>query len=775
MATGILAFALGVLALLQCPALPSPALVACLPLCLLLAFARPRSRSVLLFAAGFLYALGHAQLSLQQQLPAALEGESLTLRGTVASLPEYLPERTRFNLLVSEWPAVARAATQTLPRTVRLSWYDSIQRPRAGEHWQLRVRLKRPHGFLNPGGFDYEAWLFAQGIRASGYVRSHTDNRRLPSAAHGIHHWRQQLRERLQAILGPSNGSALVRALAIGDRSGLTPADWDRLRATGTGHLLAISGLHIGLVAALAYLLIRPLWSLSAWLTTRVPAQRAGLLAGLIAAGGYAALSGFAIPARRAFIMLAVVVLALLVQRRWRLGDGLALALLLVLLFDPFALLAPGLWLSFSAVAVIGWGLAWRLPQSGFWWRYGRTQALIALGLAPLLLFWFQQVPLAGFAANLVAVPWVSAVVVPLVLAGLLLLGIWPAAAALLLHMAALALDWLWQGLDLLLEWLPALLIRPQPAAPLLLIGLAGAALLLLPRAVPARWLGLLWLLPLLLPAQPRPDNGAFRLAVLDVGQGLATVIETRRHVLVYDTGARFSDRFDAGSAAVIPYLHSRGHERIDRLIVSHGDNDHIGGTAALAAQLPILGSLSSVPAALPLADAEHCRAGQSWHWDGVDFTILHPRDNHAAASNDQSCVLKIDSPAGSVLLPGDIEAPSEYDLVRRVADQLPADVLLAPHHGSRTSSTAVFIRTVEPDYTVFSAGYRNRYQFPDRDIIRRYHSCCQGDTALYSTASDGALLFDLRHDGLHHRRLRIDARRFWHNRPLPVAAAGDR
>lgn len=774
MPSAVLAFALGVLALLQWPWLPSAALVDLLPIVLLCAAARPRAQVTLLFAAGFLYALAQAQYSLQQQLPLAFEGESMTVQGRIDSLPQYLPGRVRFNLQVSDWPSAVVAAGGRLPQHIRLSWYDSERRPRAGEVWQLRVRLKRPHGFLNPGGFDYEAWLFQKGIRATGYIREHADNRRLQTAGTGIQTLRQSLREQLQGMLGTGPASALVTALAIGDRSGLKPADWERLRATGTGHLVAISGLHIALVAALAWLICRGLWSLSARATRCFPAQHIGVAGGLLAGGGYTALAGFAIPAQRTLIMLAVVALALLTQRRWRLLDGLALALLLILLLDPLALLAPGLWLSFGAVAIIGWGLAWRLPQQGFWWRYGRTQALVSIGLTPLLLYWFQQFPLAGFVANLFAVPWVSVIAVPLILLGLLLLPLNAMLAALPLYMARQALEWFWLGLDLLLNYLPGILARPQPAPLLLLAGIAGAGLLLLPRAVPGRWLGLLWCLPLLWPATQMPAKGAFRLAVLDVGQGLAVVVETRHHVLVYDTGAWFSERFDAGSAAVVPYLRYRGHTRIDGLIISHGDNDHIGGASAVIEEFPIGFALSSVPAELPLAGARFCREGQTWDWDGVQFTILHPRQDHESSDNDQSCVLKIDSSAGSALLPGDIEASSEYNLVRRHRQQLAADLLLAPHHGSATSSTPVFIRHVAPEHTVFSAGYRNRYRFPDRDIILRYHACCEdGDITLYNTARKGAVLFDFRANGVQVKRQRIDARRFWNNQP-PTKQAAD-
>lgn len=769
MQTGIVAFLLGVLALMQCSELPDRALVAMLPIVLLLACPPTSARVGLLFAAGFLFALGQAHTALDRELPAELEGESLTVQGRITSLPEQLPQRVRFNLAVREWPA--DIADSRLPARVRLSWYaygnSDVPALRSGESWQLRVRLKRPHGFSNPGGFDYEGWLFEQGIRATGYVRAGPANQRLRQADPGIGMLRQWLRERIAATIEHERNRALVQALALGDRSGLTPVDWERLRATGTSHLLAISGLHVGLVGGLVYLLMRGLWSLSITATRRLPAQQAALVTGLLGAAGYAALSGFAIPAQRALIMLAVLTLALLLHRLWRLGDGLLFALLLVVLLDPLAMLAVGLWLSFGAVAVIGWGLAWRLPQTGWWWRYGRTQALIALGLGPLLLFWFQAYPISGFPANLLAVPWVSVVVVPLILAGLVLLAPWPAAGELLLNLAAHALSLLWAWLGLLLDYLPSSLARPQPSLPLLLLALAGAALWLLPRAVPGRPLGLVLLLPLLWPAVPRPQPGEFRLVVLDVGQGLASVIETHRHILVYDTGPRFSERFDAGSAAVVPYLRYRGHAAIDKLLVSHGDNDHIGGAAAIADHLPVRESLSSTPEAMPLA-ASHCRYGQHWRRDGVEFSLLHPAQAVTEDSNNHSCVLRIESAAGSALLPGDIESAAEYALIRRAGSRLAADVLVAPHHGSQSSSTQEFIRRVDPDYTVFSTGYRNRYDFPDDVIIDRYRQTAD-NSVLLNTPADGAVVFDFDSTGVRVKRWRHAERRFWHNRvPWP-------
>lgn len=762
MRSGIVAFLLGILALVQCPSLPPMALASLLPVCLLLALAQPRLRIMLLFVCGFLYALAHAHAQMYHRLPTDVQGQSLTVTGQVISLVDVEPRRQRFEFAVASWPESVQ--TGRLPRHIRLSWYTPEASIRAGETWRLRIRVRRPHGFLNPGGFDYERWLFSRGIRATGYVRRSGVNQQLAAAPAGLLTWRASLAERIASRLDGGRGAALVTALAIGDRSGLSQADWDVLRATGTSHLLAISGLHIGLVAGLAFFACRWLWSCFPAACRWLPAQRAAMLLSLPPALAYAALAGFALPTQRALIMLIIVAVTLLARRRHVSADVLLLALLGVLIWDPLAVLAAGFWLSFLAVAVILWGMGWRLPQTGLWWQYGRIQCLIAVGMLPLLLFWFQQYPLFSALANIIAVPWVSLLVVPPILIGLLLLAVLPAAGGQLLVLAEWSLMQLWPGL----EWIGGLdfgvLSQPAPRPVLLAAGLAGAALLLLPRAIPGRWLGLFWLLPLLWPQQSRPAHGDYRVAVLDVGQGLAMVVETSAHVLVYDTGARFSDSFNAGDAVVVPYLRARGHDAVDMLIVSHGDNDHIGGAVALTQALAVDQSLSSVPEALPV-DSGHCRRGQDWSWDGVDFEILHPPAAMAGKDNDHSCVLRVASPAGMTLMPGDIEAGAEHQLIEYAADKLAADLLIAPHHGSSSSSTPRFIRTVQPDYTVFSTGYRNRYHFPDSDIIQRYRA---SDISLLNTAHAGAVLFDIEQNGTRISRTRRLQRRFWHHERRP-------
>lgn len=758
MRSGIVAFFLGILALVQCPSLPDMALADLLPLCLLFSLFPSRLRVVLLFACGFLYALAHAHVQLYEQLPDHLEGRSLTVTGRVISLPDVESHRSRFLFAVEQWPATIDNGR--LPEHIRLSWYSNAPAVNAGERWQLRIRLKQPHGFLNPGGFDYEGWLFSQGIRATGYVRRSDLNQQLSIARPGLLQWREALREQLRSLLGESRGSALITALALGDRSAMSAADWEVLRATGTSHLLAISGLHIGLVAGLAFLILRWLWSLVPQASRRLPAQIAATILSLPVAACYAALAGFSLPTQRALTMLLVIALALLMRRRLRGPDVLLLALLAVLVLDPLAILEAGFWLSFLAVAIILWGMGWRQPQAGIWWRYGRIQCLIAIGMMPVLLFWFQQFPLLSAVANFIAVPWVSVLVVPPILLGLVLLAVVPEAGESLLILAHWLLMLLWPGLEWLSQLDGVTLMRPQPDVLLLLAGLGGAGILLLPGAWPARWIGMIWLLPLLWPQVSSPPMGAYRVAVLDVGQGLATVVETAEHVLVYDTGARFSDSFDAGSAVVLPYLRSRGHDRLDMLIVSHGDNDHIGGARAILDALPVTGILSSVPDKLPAA-AAHCRRGQAWQWDGVGFRILHPDNITAGNDNNHSCVLRVTGRSGSVLMPGDIEAAAETALLNHAAEQVSADILIAPHHGSQSSSTRRFIEAVLPDYTVFSTGYRNRYAFPDSDIIQRYRN---RGVRLFNTAADGAVFFDIERNAIEVTRARRSLRRFWHH-----------
>ncbi|HKK07112.1 MAG TPA: DNA internalization-related competence protein ComEC/Rec2 [Gammaproteobacteria bacterium] len=793
MRSGTIAFAVGILFFQQLPALPPAAWAAALPLLGWLALYPPRGplRGIVRLGAwagaGFLWTLLAAHSAVPHPLPPKLEGRNLTLTGHIATLPSVHAHSVRFEFDVERLSYKDRSYDG--PGRVRLSWYGRAPRLRAGEPWRLTVRLKRPHGFMNPGGFDYEGWLFRRGIGATGYVRAHVENERLgpPSASYVVQSVRQWLRGRIRAALPRGRERAVIVALTLGERGELDNADWEVLRRTGTSHLLAISGLHIGLIAGLVWLLAARLWARSARAALWLPAPKAGALAGLAAALLYSLLAGFSLPTQRALIMLAVVAVAVLSQRAVTPSRTLILALLAVLVFDPLAVMAPGLWLSYAAVAAILYGMTGRLRRGPRWYQWGRVQWVVTLGLLPVLLWQFQQASLVSPLANLAAVPLVSLVIVPLSLTGLALAALGtPFGVGLgtpLLKLTA----WLVGGLWTALGWLGALPAAQwtAPVGPagtllaVLALAAVGVALLLGPRGLPGRWLGLVLLAPLVLARAPRPGPGEAWFTLLDVGQGLSAVVQTHRHVLVFDTGARFSARFDAGEAVVVPFLRHAGWHRLDMLIVSHGDNDHIGGARSLLRAVPAGRVLSSVPARLNWAASglqrgvEACRRGQHWRWDGVDFRILNPLVPRPGAGNNGSCVLRISAGGHRVLLSADIERPAERRLLSQAggrggvgrAGDLAADVLVAPHHGSKTSSSPAFVRAVHPSYVLFPVGYRNRYHFPNARVVERYRAI--GARRLDSAAG-GAIGFRLGSGSAHGLAgpfvYRREHRRYWHS-----------
>ncbi len=730
---------------------------------------RPAWGRVVVFAVlGFLCAsaVGHA-LS-RGGLDPRLEGRDVRVEGTIVSLPDTRGDRSRFHFRAERlW---LEDTPFPPPGKLLLSWYRDAPPLRAGERWRLRLRLKRPNGFMNPGGFDYEGWLFAQGIRATGYVRkaqAGDENVRLsPASGRQIDRLRQHLRDGIRASLAGHPQTALVTALAVGDRTAMEEAQWDLLIRTGTNHLLAISGLHVGLVAGMVFFLMRWLWSRSAAACLRWPAPKAGALAALLAAGVYAALAGFAVPTQRALVMVAVVMVALIVQRQTRPSSLLAMALLVVLVIDPLAVLAPGFWLSFAAVAAILLGVSGRVGAARGWRSWGRVQWVVALGLLPLLILLFQRASLVAPLANLLAVPWVSLLTVPLTLLGSLLWLLFPVLGGWLLSAAAWSLSALWWLLEWLGAWSLAQWTQPAPPAWAVASALVGVVLLILPRGFPARWLGGVWLLPLLLARPAMLPHGEAEFTLLDVGQGLAAVVRTRHHTLVFDTGPRFPSGFNTGEAVLAPFLRERGVVRLDRLIVSHGDNDHLGGARALAAEFPPVLVTSSVPQRLVELGAQACRGGERWRWDGVAFEILHPAPDYAVrgrSGNNRSCVLRVAAGGAAVLLPGDIERPAEHHLLSSRPGSLRAEVLVAPHHGSRTSSSAAFIDAVAPRYVLFPVGYRNRYGFPKDDVVARYRT--RGVEVLDS-ARHGAIRFRLTPAGAQLRDTwRQSARRYWHRR----------
>ena len=761
MRTGSVAFLLGVLLLAQLPELPSGQFFWLLPLLFTLFFTR-WLRLFAWFSCGFFWAFFHASGILSADLDKNLQGQNLLIYGKVVSLVEPRDTHLRFEFQVEKLQTPEGEAVD-FPTRVQLSWYQRAPSIKPGETWQLLVRLKRPHGFMNPGGFDYERWLFQQQIRARGYIVANDANQRMQAAPWwSINSLRQHLRENIMQNLGEHPFRGLIIALALGDRSEISREQRDSLINTGTSHLLAISGLHIGLVAGLLFFLVRRLWGWSGRMALWLPAPQAAAVAAILAGLMYALLAGFSVPTQRALVMLTVVMAALLTHRRFGFTHVISAALLLVLLFDPLAVLAAGFWLSFSAIAIIAYGMLYRQDTSNLWWRWGRAQYLVAVGLLPLLLLWFQQFPLYGMLANVVAIPWVGFVTVPLALGGSLCSLFSPALSTFVLGLSADSLRLMWPILNAITD-LPA--ANWQSASPgigsLLLAGI-GVAWLLAPRGVPGRYLGIVWLLPALMPAATALQNGAIKLTLLDVGQGLAAVVETREHTLVFDTGAKFSQRFNAGDAVVVPFLREAGIRNIDRLVISHSDNDHIGGATALLAQYPANIILASSDKEL-LPDHRACHQGQTWEWDDVHFSILHPAMNHNFRGNNASCVLRIEASGKVVLLTGDIEHEAEQALLAEDPAALAANVLVVPHHGSKTSSTVAFIDAVTPEIALIPAGYRNRFNLPNQAILERYAS---RSIDLYNTANHGAVTVSIDSSGLSLSTYRQHARRFWHHHP---------
>lgn len=721
---------------------------------------------------GFLWALLNAQWLLQRELSPADEGKTLLAEGVIASLPEDRGRSIRFNFKVDSLTRRGRAVASN-PGQIRLSWYRQPPVVKPGERWRLRVRLKRPYGFRNPGGFDYEAWLFQNRIRATGYVAAGPDNAKLADAGPvDVNALRFALKHRLQAAAGEHDLAGFIPALTLGDRSGIDDAHWRTLTGTGTNHLIAISGLHIGLIAAFAYLFILKAWNVTLAPLTQAPGHRVAAAGALAAALFYALLAGLSLPTQRALVMLCACLGMKLLGRAALSWDALGLALIAVLLFDPYAPLSVSFWLSFAAVAALLYGMGHRIDPWGKWRQWGRVQYVACLGLLPALAFHYQQIPLYSLAANLAAVPWVSFVALPLLLAGAGVVFIHEGAGGLLLRLALWSLEALWRVLEGLAAAPWHLLTVAQPAAPVLALAVVGVVILLLPAGITARWLGLFWLLPLFFSHQSGPALGRVAATVLDVGQGLAVVAQTRRHSLLYDAGPRYGPSFNAGEAVVLPFLRKNGIQRIDVLVQSHGDNDHSGGLAGLIGNIPIARVLSGAPEAIPAAAerasrggffpsrVQACQDGQSWDWDGARFEMLHPAPDSPLEGNDRSCVLKITVGETSLLLPGDIEANAERRLLARRGAGLQAAVLVAPHHGSKTSSTPAFIRAVAPQLVVFPVGYRNRFNLPNQAIIDRYRE--QGATLL-TTARSGAMQLKIGGAEIEIAEYRKHRRRFWH------------
>ena len=767
----ILAFAFGVLLLQMQASLPDWKPWAVAGVLLLL----PRLRSSHWFAQslailaclllGLAWGAWRAEIRLADHLAAANEGVDVEVVGVVASLPQDFSHGTRFEFAVEQVSTVAFP----VPERIMLSWYRGRQfgelaEPKLasllpGERWRLVVRLKRPHGNANPGGFDYEAWLLERNIRATGYVRNDPPVR-LAEMVWRPDYMIERLRYRVRAtfakVLHAANypWAGVLVALTIGDQKAIRGDLWATFNRTGTTHLMSISGLHVTMVAAIFGWLVNFVWRRMPALALRLPAQKAGLIAACIAALLYALIAGFAVPAQRTLYMLMVAALAMLSGRIIAPSRVLALALFVVLLIDPWAVLAAGFWLSFGAVGVLLYvGSAQIGKASGFRQKmrdWGMIQWAATLASLPILLLVFQQFSLVSPLANAIAIPVISFVVTPLALLGAVIPW-WPILA--LAH-------WVLDCLMVFLVWAAAWPVWQAPAPPLWIALVAGAGVFicLLPRYMPGRMFGFMLMGPALFWPVAHPQEGEVWITVLDVGQGLASVVRTKSHALIYDPGPLYSAESDAGERVVVPYLRYLGIPRVDMLMVTHSDTDHAGGAASVRSALQVDAIRSSVNG----LGGDRCIAGQTWMWDGVEFEVLHPTEDAYAEkikSNHLSCVLSVRAGGKRVLLTSDIEAPDEAALLARYPGQLAADVLLVPHHGSKTSSTQKFIEAVSPQAAIIPVGYRSRFGHPKPEVIARYDA---GGIPLWRTDREGAIDLRLSATALNISGWRSQHPRYW-------------
>lgn len=732
MRTGMFALALGLLCLGFLPALPSVGWLITLAACAVGSLFT-RVWPLGWFLLGLCWACGSAQQALDDRLAAGLEGRTLWLEGRVAGLPARTAQGVRFEL---EAPRSRRAE---LPQRLQLSWFDGPPL-RAGEQWRLAVTLQRPAGLLNPHGPDREAQLLGRRVGATGTVKA---GQLLAPVAGG---WRDALRQRLLMVEANGRQAALV-ALVLGDGAGLAREDWQTLQATGTVHLLVISGQHIGLVAGLLYGLVAGLARWGLW-PARLPWLPWACGLAMAAALAYGWLAGGGVPVQRACLMLAVVLLWRLRFRHLGAFFPLLLALVAVLVFEPLAALLPGFWLSFAAVATLIYCFSARLGGWRPWQAWTRAQWVIAVGLLPVLLATGLPVSLSAPLANLVAVPWVSLAVLPLALLGTLMLPLAGVGEA-LLWLAGGLLDVLFRGLALVAQQRPAWVPPALPWWAWLLVCL-GALLLLLPRGVPLRGLGGVMLLALWIPREPVPF-GQIEVWQLDVGQGLAVLLRTRHHSLLYDAGPARGES-DLGERVVLPTLRKLGVGGLDVMVISHAHADHAGGAEAIARGLPIKRIIGGE--ALVDVPLEPCASGEQWDWDGVRFSLWRWVDGQS--SNDRSCVLLVEAQGERLLLAGDMEAAAERAWLADT--EVPRiDWLQAPHHGSRSSSTEAFVRATAPRGVLISRGRNNSFGHPHVQVVERYG---RHGVVMHDTAVEGALRLVLgRHGEVEGVRRQ---RRFW-------------
>lgn len=685
----------------------------------------------LLFLFIVAYSIASHAVHQQQQvvIPAAKIGQAFQMRGTIVSIPKHQGIRTQF-LFQSD-------------ALYQVSWYGKTPRLHVGQVWQCWFKAKPVHFLQNPQDSDRRWRILATRYQARAYILSRHPCLLVRDSGHWIALWREHMMRLISKSVTKPDLAGIIMALSVGARQHLTPMIWQVFQATGTSHLVAISGLHLGLIASGVFFIFEWLWRRSYFLCSCVPAKRSAALLTIMAVIFYAMIAGMSLPTERAMLMIIVIMLGDTVAWHWRLSDRLGLAFLAILLWQPLAVLSASFWLSFSAVFCIVYvfsGGLKKLSTVASWWR---LQLAVSLGLLPLTLWFFHKLSLIQIIANAAAVPWIGFVVVPLCFFAVLLSFLSHTMASYVFASAALGLEPIWWVLQHMAAWRYALLWHTISDWPRLLLLIIGLFWLLAPKGVPLRWVSLLLMLPAFFVSPAKIQCHSVRITVLDVGQGLSVALATSHHYLLYDAGPAFSGGFNAGADVVLPYYRWRGIDHIDRVVISHGDNDHIGGAQAVIDALKPSLVLTSVPKKLQHTTIKPCYAGQHWRWDGVDFRMFSPARGQAYKGNNSSCVLEVTVGNKRILLPGDIEAPIEKALL---PDLQPLAVLIAAHHGSASSSIAQFVTATHPKVVIFSTGFFNRFHFPAPKVVQRF---IRVGSHLYNTATLGAITMTVDGSGI--------------------------
>lgn len=754
----IFSFALGIAGLQLFAWLPAPAIsIFLLPMALFIILRHSRFAFIAAFFLGFSYCSLVAQHALSQHLAVQDSGRTGLVVAKIYGLPEQNIDKWDFQatvLVSDDFPGL-------VGQKIKLAWYKSDKAVKPGDTWHFQVLLRTPNGVANPGGFDSEQRALQQRIVAQGYVKKVAERISVSQSMDGI---RNALSMQIQELL-PGDDARFVQALAIGDTRALTDQDWDILRKTGITHLIAISGFHVGMVALFAVFAVHGLYWLCPAFSLRISRMQSDAVVSIIAACAYTALAGFAIPTVRTALMISVFMACKSLNRNCSTLQAVALSVFAILLRDPIAVLNPGFWLSFMGVLLLVAFMP-QYPSQGVIRPFIRAQWVVSLGLLPLSIGFFHQTTLIGPLINFLAIPWISLVVVPLALLGVVFSWL-PIGASALWHLAAFCMQLFWHLLEWSAQFQWSNMYSAESGIWITACAVLGACLCVLPESMPGKWLGLLLFLPIVYPAVEQIEPGKVRIAMIDVGQGLSVLVRTQHHALLYDTGAGNPKGFSRGESSIVPALRALNVKQLDKVIISHADNDHAGGLPAVQEDIPI----SSIEASYVLPKSTTCKMGHSWQWDGVRFSYLWPNEEERSSDNDGSCVLRIEALGRSALLTGDISANAEYQLVERYGRLLKSDILVVPHHGSKTSSSTAFLEQVKPRYALISCGFQNRFKHPNHLVVDRYHAF--GAEVVNSPDTGWAELQSGPDGWRWHYRARIEGRHYWQRENPELEQAG--